>query len=558
MNSKIKNLFKIAKKKSSKPLFRKEEDCFGSIEVPAKALWGAQTQRALKNFAIGCEKFPLEFFQVFGAQKWAAAKANMELEVLSPRYGHDIAQGCQMLWEGHFPKDILKNNEMSFCYEKSFYPHTNPAKNPTIKGFFKNFPKKKCHSKISLLPCDQDHQDFLFHFPISLWQTGSGTQTHMNVNEVIARIANLLRIQREFSSDSLDEKWVNTDLADPGKIHPNDHVNCSQSSNDTIPTVIHSTLAWITHEKLLPALHTMQNDLYEKSLKFSSITKVGRTHLQDAVLMTVGQEFSSFYQQITDALHSIEFHLKNLYQLAQGATAVGTGVNAPKDFSKVFLKYFKQKIPLPFTQAPNLFSALSSHEALVGFSGALNTLATALFKIAQDVRWLSSGPRCGLAEMILPSNEPGSSIMPGKVNPTQAEALSMVALQVMANHFCVSMAGSQGNLQLNTFKPLIFHNLYQSLQLLAQATESFYTYCLKDLQINQSKQQEYVSSSLALGPLLNHFLGYNQATSLMTFCQTHHLSLEAGLRAFQDQQKISTTRMEEILQVLNASKDNTN
>jgi fumarate hydratase class II len=394
---------------------RTERDYLGEVLVPKSAYWGAQTQRSLKFFALGEEKFPEVFIKVFLLQKWAAAKANYSLGVLGKEVWEAIEKAIKILSVGSEKNDELWANPL----EKTSFPKSlDPMLNKT---------------SVDKTPVQEESvtvQNITAHFPLSIWQTGSGTQTHMNVNEVIAHLGN--KILEKAHGEQKISKESQCHLE---KIHPNDHVNCSQSSNDTVPTVIHGALAWITHQELLPTLELLLNTLKDHKEKFSSVKKVGRTHFQDGVFMTLGQEFSAFYQQIKDALTDIQQKLPSLYCLAQGATAVGTGINASKEFSSLFLKYFQEKVPLPFKGASNLFSALGSHEGLVGFSGALNTLATALFKISQDIRLLSSGPWCGFGELILPENEPGSSIMPGKINPTQAEALSMIALQVMGNHF---------------------------------------------------------------------------------------------------------------------------
>lgn len=374
--------------------FRQEQDAFGPINVPQDKLWGAQTQRSLENFKIGSQTFPPIFIRAFALQKKAAAVANKKVGRLEKKCAEAILKAADEIINGQ-------------------------------------------------------HLD---QFPLVVWQTGSGTQTNMNFNEVIARRASTL-----------------SDL----KIHPNDHVNHGQSTNDSFPTAMHMATLLALEESLLPALSKMEKTLLGHAKKFKDVIKIGRTHLQDATPLTVGQEFSAFATQITQGIERIKATFPRLLSLAQGGTAVGTGLNAHPNFSKEFIKEVRKSTGFPFTSAPNKFEALASNDTMVEVSGALNVLATSFMKIANDIRFLASGPRCGIGELLLPENEPGSSIMPGKVNPTQAEALTMLAAQVMGNHVAVTMGGSQGHFQLNVFKPLIIHNVLQSIALLGDGAVSF-------------------------------------------------------------------------------------
>lgn len=423
---------------TSTPPTRQESDSFGPIAVPQDRYWGAQTQRSLQNFRIGGERMPLALIHAFGFQKWACALANQQLGYLSADLVPPILQACEEITQGKLDD----------------------------------------------------------HFPLVVWQTGSGTQTNMNVNEVISNRA------IELLGGSLGSK-------DP--VHPNDHVNKGQSSNDSFPTAMHIAVVQQTHETLFPALANLTRLISEKVKAFEGLMKIGRTHLQDATPLTLGQEFSAFETQLKAAQKALEGALQNVCYVAQGGTAVGTGLNTPKGFADLFVEKLNDITGLSFQTAPNKFEALSSNDALVGFSGALNRLAVALMKLANDVRFLGSGPRCGLGELILPENEPGSSIMPGKVNPTQAEALTMVAAQVMGNHTTVTFSGATGHFQLNVFKPVIVYNVLQSIQLLADGMNSFADNCIKDLKANEERLAETVEASLMLVTALNPHIGYDKA-----------------------------------------------
>ena len=384
---------------------RVETDSMGSVKVPAQHYWGSQTQRSLQHFAIGNENMPLGVIHAFGLLKKAAAKANQTLGLLSQDKAMFICQAA----------DEVKSGQLDA------------------------------------------------EFPLRVWQTGSGTQSNMNVNEVIANRAN------ELAGGERGSKHP---------IHPNDEVNKSQSSNDTFPTAMYIAAALALVKQLIPAVQALYAGLNEKVHTFKDIIKIGRTHLQDAVPLTLGQEFSAYVDQLEAALIHIEQTLPGLYQLAIGGTAVGTGLNTHPKFAALTAEMIAKETKLAFVSAKNKFSALASHEALVFASGALKTLACALMKIANDIRWLGSGPRSGLGELILPENEPGSSIMPGKVNPTQCEAMTMVCVQVIANDVAITMAGSQGNFELNVFKPVMIYNFLQSVDLLSRACYCFVQYCL--------------------------------------------------------------------------------
>lgn len=438
--------------------YRTEKDSMGEIQVAADRYWGAQTQRSLENFRIGGERMPLPVIRALGLQKWAAARANIKLGLLPETLGSAIAQAAEEVWKGRWDD----------------------------------------------------------HFPLVVWQTGSGTQTNMNANEVIAhRAAEILSA----ASDT------------PPKVHPNDHVNLGQSSNDTFPTVMHIAAVMETHERLFPALEACLATLKNQVHEFRSLIKVGRTHLQDATPLTLGQEFSAFETQVALGQERVRTALSGLYALAQGGTAVGTGLNTHPQFPSLFIEELRTLTGLPFVNAPNMFEALASHDACVFFSGALNTLAVSFNKIANDIRLLGSGPRCGLGEILLPENEPGSSIMPGKINPTQAEALTMVAAQVMGNHSTITFAGAQGHLQLNVFKPVIIYNLLQSVRLLSDGIISFTEKCLKGLQPCPSHLQKHLCHSLMLVTALTPHIGYDQAARIAHSAHHEGLSLkEAALK----------------------------
>ena len=420
---------------------RIESDSFGELKVPADKYWGAQTQRSLQNFPIGHETMPKPLIRALGVIKRACAQANMELGNLDERIGKAIVQAATEVMEGRFDDN----------------------------------------------------------FPLKVWQTGSGTQTNMNANEVIANRA------IEILGGVIGSR-------DP--VHPNDHVNRSQSSNDTFPTAMHiATVEEITH-RLLPALEHMAAALDEKVAAWADIIKIGRTHTMDATPLTLGQEFSGYAAQVHLAIERAKAALPRLHALAQGGTAVGTGLNTRKGFDVLVARHIAEITGLPFVTAPNKFEALAAHDAMVEASGALNTIAASLFKIANDIRFLGSGPRCGIAELILPANEPGSSIMPGKVNPTQAEALTQVCCQVMGNHTAVSLAGSQGHFELNVYKPVIVYNVIQSVRLLADAAMSFTDRCIAGIEPNRERIRELLERSLMLVTALAPVIGYDKATEI--------------------------------------------
>lgn len=438
---------------------RQESDTFGTINVDDHVYWGAQTERSRQNFKIGTERMPASLIKAFGLQKLAALRVNCALGLLDKTLAKVMETAAFEIINGHL----------------------------------------------------------MDHFPLVVWQTGSGTQTNMNVNEVISNRA------IELLGGTMGSKKP---------VHPNDHVNLSQSSNDSYPTVMHIAALLDSHEHLLPALDTFYKCLMEKVKIFKTTIKIGRTHLQDATPLTLGQEFSGYAAQIKRCQTHIITALQGLYELAQGGTAVGTGLNAPQGFDVAFAKEIARLTSLPFKAAENKFEALASHDTLVNVSGALNTLAVALTKIANDIRLMGSGPRCGFGELHLPENEPGSSIMPGKVNPTQVEALTMVAAQVMGNHTTVTLAGSQGHLELNVYKPVIIYNVLQSIRLLADSLNSFHDHCLKDLDINSENIKNHLNQSLMLVTALNPHIGYDKAAFIAKLAFKHHLTLrEAALQS---------------------------
>lgn len=426
---------------------RIESDSMGEVEIPETAYWGAQTERSRQNFCIGTEKMPIPLVRALGIQKRCAALANQTLGKLDATLAEAIIKAAEEVINGKWDE----------------------------------------------------------HFPLVVWQTGSGTQTNMNANEVIANRAN------EILGHPIGKKHP---------VHPNDHVNYSQSSNDTFPTIMHIATALETHQKLLPALVKFHKSLSDKTTQFNNHIKVGRTHMQDATPITLGQEFSGYARQIELSIKRVTQSLDYVRELAQGGTAVGTGINCPKGFPEKFAEYVTELTGIPFTSAPNKFEALASHDALIGLSGALNTLAASVMKIANDIRLLGSGPRCGLGELLLPENEPGSSIMPGKVNPTQAEAITMVACQVMGNHTAITMAGGQGHLELNVFKPVIALNILQSIRLLTDALHSFVDHCIEGIQVNTAKLQQDIDNSLMLVTALNTVIGYDNAAKIAK--KAHH------------------------------------
>ncbi len=426
---------------SSQGATRIETDSMGAIEVPADRYWGAQTQRSLIYFSIGDDKMPRELIRAIGTLKKAAAAVNQEL--------------------GNLPAEKAKL--------------IVAAAEEVISGDLDN------------------------HFPLRIWQTGSGTQTNMNANEVIANRA------IELAGGILGSK-------DP--IHPNDHVNMSQSSNDTFPTAMHIAAAEEINQQLIPMVTKLRDALAAKSEEFKDIIKIGRTHLMDAVPLTLGQEFSGYVTQLDQNLERIQGTLPHLYELAIGGTAVGTGLNTHPEFAVRVAAKIAELTGLPFVTAPNKFAALAAHDAIVMASSVLKTLACSLMKIANDIRWLSSGPRCGLGELILPANEPGSSIMPGKVNPTQCEAMTMVCVQVMGNDTAITIAGSQGNFELNVFKPVMIHNLLHSIRLLWGACSLFNDYMVVGIQPNREQIQHFLTNSLMLVTALNPHIGYDRAAKV--------------------------------------------
>lgn len=437
----------------SQAAMRIERDTMGEVAVPADKYWGAQTQRSRDNFRIGEERMPIGLIHAFGILKQAAALANQKLGVLDPKIATAVAEAAAEVAAGRW-----------------------------------------------------DDQ-----FPLVVWQTGSGTQTNMNLNEVIANRANEILGGR---------------LGEPSKVHPNDHVNRSQSSNDSFPTAMHIAAVRQIEALLLPALFSLEKALNEKTNQFAGIIKIGRTHLQDATPLTLGQEFSGYGHQVRMGIERIRGALPRLYPLAQGGTAVGTGLNAPQGFAERFAIEVAALTGLPFVTAPNKFEALAAHDALVELSGVYNVLAVSLMKIANDIRLLASGPRCGIGELILPANEPGSSIMPGKVNPTQAEAMTMVAAQVMGNHVAVTVAGSQGHFELNVFKPVIIYNLLQSGRLLADACTSFSGHCVQGIEADRARIDMLMNQSLMLVTALNPHIGYDNAAKIAKTAHTKGLSLK--------------------------------
>ena len=413
----------------------------GEIEVPSDRYWGAQTQRSLQNFKIGGEQFPRGFIRAYGLVKQVAAEVNSEIGVLDKDLSITIGEAAQEVIDGKLDD----------------------------------------------------------HFPLVVWQTGSGTHTNMNFNEVIANRA------IEMSGGEMGSKTP---------VHPNDHVNKSQSTNDTFPSAINIAAAMQINEHLLPKVKGLRDALTAKAEEFSKIVKLGRTHLQDATPLTLGQEFSGYASQLDHALTAVENALPHLYELAWGGTAVGTGLNAPEGYAEKVADRIAEKTGLPFKTAPNKFEAMGAHDSAVEMSGALKTMAASLNKIANDIRWLASGPRSGIGEISLPSNEPGSSIMPGKVNPTQAEAITMVAAQVMGNDTTLTVAGASGNFELNVFRPVIAFNLLQSVKLLGDAADSFSVNCVAGIEPNLERIDGNLRNSLMLVTALTPHIGYDKAAEV--------------------------------------------
>ena len=433
-------------------IFRIEKDTMGDVQVPKTAMWGAQTQRSIQNFKIGTDRFPREMIRALGILKKSAALTNSELGLLETKKAELIMR----------------------------------AADEVIRG------------------------DLDAHFPLVVWQTGSGTQTNMNANEVIANRA-----------------MVMMNLTLPSKdIHPNDDVNKGQSSNDTFPTAMHIAVADQIHNRLLPMLEKLHTSLQKKSLEFDKIVKIGRTHLMDATPLTLGQEFSGYSTQIKNSIQRVKNTLPHLHELALGGTAVGTGLNTHIDFPKKAAAAIAAETKIPFVTAPNKFEALATHDALVEVHGALKTVAVSLMKIANDIRLLGSGPRCGFGELSLPENEPGSSIMPGKVNPTQSEAMTMVCAQVMGNDVAVNVGGCMGHFELNVFKPVIVFNCLNSVRLLADALESFCDHCVDGITANTAQIKKHLDNSLMLVTALNPYIGYDNAAKIAKMAHKNGTTLK--------------------------------
>ncbi len=426
---------------TAKTATRTESDTFGPLEVPADRYWGAQTERSRQNFRIGTERMPIAIVHALAVVKLAAAQTNQELGLLDQRRARAISRAAREVIAGGLDD----------------------------------------------------------HFPLVVWQTGSGTQSNMNLNEVIANRANEL---------------LGGKLGSKAPVHPNDHVNMSQSSNDSFPTAMHIAAAQRLLADLIPALEDLHSALRKKEKAFAHIVKIGRTHTQDATPLTLGQEFSGYAAQLASGIARLRIAVRELYPLAQGGTAVGTGLNSKPKFAKLFAKHAAAITGLPLVSAPNKFEALAANDAYVAVHGAINAMATGLFKIANDIRLLGSGPRSGLGELILPENEPGSSIMPGKVNPTQCEAMTMVCCQVFGNHTALTVAGSQGHFELNVYKPVMAHGMLQSIRLLADATRSFTIHCIEGIRADEARINELMQRSLMLVTALAPKIGYDNAAKV--------------------------------------------
>src|SRR5690349_964201 len=432
---------KASRSKAAPPATRIETDSFGPIEVPADRYWGAQTERSRQNFRIGTDRMPIALVHALGIVKLAAAQTNLELGLLDRRRASAIIRAAREVIEGRLDD----------------------------------------------------------HFPLVVWQTGSGTQTNMNLNEVIANRANEL---------------LGGELGSKKPVHPNDHVNMSQSSNDSFPTAMHIAAALRLSGDLISSLSELYRALRRKEKAFARIVKIGRTHTQDATPLTLGQEFSGYAAQVENSIARLRTTVKDLFPLAQGGTAVGTGLNSKPRFAKLFARHVAKITGLPFTSAPNKFEALASNDAYVMVHGAINSVATGLFKIANDIRLLGSGPRSGLGELILPENEPGSSIMPGKVNPTQCEAMTMVCCQVFGNQTAITVAGSQGHFELNVYKPVLAYCMIHSIQLLADAARSFTEHCVRGIRADEKRIRELMERSLMLVTALAPKIGYDNAAKV--------------------------------------------
>ncbi|OGW79768.1 MAG: fumarate hydratase, class II [Omnitrophica bacterium RIFCSPLOWO2_12_FULL_44_17] len=433
--------------------FRTEKDSMGEVKVPKDKYYGAQSERSLTHFKIGEEKFPRVFIHSYAILKKACALVNAELKILPSEKKDLIARACDEVISGKWDD----------------------------------------------------------HFPLSVWQTGSGTQTNMNVNEVIANRA------IELAGGVLGSKQP---------VHPNDDVNLSQSSNDTFPSVMHISAVIEIQERLIPALKKLWGTFEKKGDAFKSIVKVGRTHLMDAVPLTIGQEFSGYVTQLKNGIARINGCFPRLYELALGGTAVGTGLNAPKGFSEKAAKKISELTGFPFVSSPNKFESIASHDAMVELSGVLKTIAASLFKIANDIRLSASGPRCGIGELSIPENEPGSSMMPGKVNPTQCEAMTMVAIQVMGNDAAVGFGGASGNFELNAYKPLMIYNVLQSLRLLSDACNSFNDFCVVGIEPNIPVIQNNLNQSFMLVTALNPHIGYDKAAQIAKKAYRENMTLK--------------------------------
>ena len=441
-----------------KKKFRIESDSLGDKKIEKEKLWGAQTQRSLENFNIGNEKMPNEVIRAFGYQKKSAALANIKLGKLEKKIGNAIVYAC--------------NNIINL--------------------------------------------KLINEFPLSIWQTGSGTQTNMNANEVISNFA---------------IKKLRGKIGSKHPVHPNDHVNLSQSSNDSFPSVMHIACDEAIEVKLKKSLIALKKELERKTKNFQSIIKIGRTHTQDATPITLGQEFSGYLEQINNNIKRLSYAKNELKFLAQGGTAVGTGINAPKKFDEEFCKQLKKLTGRDYLPASNKFERIASHDTMVNLSGCLNTIAVSILKIINDIRFLASGPRSGLGELILPENEPGSSIMPGKINPTQIEALSMVCVQVMGNHSAVTISGFQGHFELNAFKPIILINNINSINLLSDSINSFIKNCLIGLKPNKKRIRDHLNNSLMLVTALNEHIGYDNAAKIAKKAHKDNLTLkEAAIK----------------------------